>query len=311
MRGIVEVYFGGECIFKEENMIVDQGKEIVVDMLTLQVLDTHAGEAGYYAASSMNTPFIGFGQSLAMSISGGAHGASGLDNLASTGYLTSSLSGYSADPPRPTDKNLIVPHPHNTGISGFPICPNFINFSGAPELDPGYLHYGCFMPSGGYDTYASSLHDYNHAGVMDPSGFLYPNPRIITERVQGNALSSVYGVSVSADGQYEDSHSEVNYYIWMSLNDLDFFRDKYGGFQSIGLFFFDYYKTREIMKSPNFLRVHGTDILKRPLYTFSIDLLPKFKLFSKKVFQTGPLLGLHASKLTGTDGIGIVWRIIF
>ena len=329
MQGIVEIYGineddSKELLFKGENLIVDSGKETIVDMLTTKILPHEP--SGYYDMRRFNPMFMAFGQVREIEVSGGAHSTSSLDSSA-TNYATLSALGLSSYPttgPKPTDSKV------NESGSDFDIFPNYLNFSG--EYTSDYTHdemvsFGTYIPSAGTaDGYPGNNYTLTYQACINSEGYIYPNSN--NYEVRGSPTteaSTLYGVaSLQAAGGVAVEPNEVIYGLHMTGSDIGFLHHHYIGLQYLGLYTIDYFATRNKLGTHEFLTPGANNSTPgQPQWVLTKDTNPVMRLFAKKALINGPLVGPYShfddgnaasvtfAALYPKKGVAIVYRVKF
>jgi len=342
MRGYVEIYridedSKEELILQEgDNLIVNTGKELIVDMLTFRRLPHEDPIA--YDLSNFCRLFMGFGQTPLAEVSAGAHVTSSLASSSNNINQTNDagVSAIQTIPPNPRDTQIHAPEQE------FSLMPNHINlfnndYGGAGiESDPDLTglanaerwRRGCFYPSGVGDGGRwlaggfPELLAVNYTGVMNSDGIIYPNGYELSSRVQGTEASATFGVS-NISGVYNPFVDRaVRIEVHLADYDAGFVGTHYGNFQQIGLFGLDYYKTRKKVGLPliDLRTAEVWQFAQKPVYNLRVATNPVFKLFSKKSIGNGQNLGFFADTentsgagSTGNPRFGIVirWNLFF
>lgn len=327
MQGSVEIYAikddgSQELIFEGDNLIVDSGRETIVDLLTTKILPHEP--SGYYDMQRFTPMFLAFGQVREVEVSGGAHITSSLDS-SGTNYNTLSaydLSSYTASPPKPTDTRTNEPE------SDFDVFPNYLNFSG--QYTGTYTHdemvsLGTYLPSAGTaDGFPGNNYTLTHQACINSEGFIYPNSNTYETRSASTEAASLYGLQslVAARGTLAEPN-EVIYGLHMTGHDIGFLHTHYLGMQYMGLYTIDYFATRSKLGTYEFLTPGANNATPgQPQWVLDKDTNPVMKLFSKKSLISGPLMGLFSDFLNGPasvtlaalydlKGVAIIWRVRF
>lgn len=320
MRGYVEIYkkdsSNGEesLVYKGSNLIVNTGKELLIDMLTFKRLPYEGPTS--YDLSNFCRLFMGFGQTPLASLSAGAHATSSLASSSTNIAQTNSAGVSAVQTPTVNPRDLTL----HDASQEFELMPNhtnlFFNDYNTPAgFDPDLTglssaernRRGCWYPSGVGDggrfpaASLSELLALNYTGVMNSDGIVYPNPGELSGRVQGNEASATFGVS-NISGIYDPlTDRAVRLELHLSDYDAGWAWAHYGNFQQLGLFGIDYYATRKKVGLPLIdLRSSVVrDFLLQAVYNLRVATNPVFKLFSKKAISNGEHLGFYPD----TDGI--------
>jgi hypothetical protein len=334
MKGVVEVYSTvdgkiQDLLYQEDNMILDSGKEALVDMLTTKILP-HENSA-LYKVKNFYPIFFGIGQTRAIEVSGGAHYTSSLASSATNQNTLSAfdLSSYMTKPPIPTDTKT------NEESSDLSVFPNYLAFSGDyPEYtEAEMISKGTYVLSGGIGEGWDSANQYtfNALSAVNSEGYIYP-PSYIFDNSVGPA-SEDYALQgpcpLSAVGATPvDTDTEVVIGIHFHGRDIGFLYTHYLSFQYIGLYTLDYYATRDKLKNQagyetTFIKASGAYYPPANMYHLSRSTNPVMRPFAKKALQMGPLLGPYTefNQVGGAippydtaydkRGIAIIWRLKF
>lgn len=326
MQGHVEIYSIDEdtkemeLLFEGENLILDSGKETIVDMFTCKILPHEP--SGYYDLQRFAPMFFSIGQVREIEVSGGAHSTSSLDSSGDN-YATLSalgLSSYATRGPTPKDTKINEPE------SDLAVFPNYLNFSAEY---PEYSHdemvaLGTFLPaSGAADGYGGvNQYTLTYQNCINSEGYIYPNSTVYQNRTGlGTEATALYGLQpLASAGGRTPGVNETIYGIHFTGRDIGFLHHHYLGFQYIGLHTMDYYATRDKIGSPDFLTPDGS-VPTTKLWTLTRDTNPVMRPFAKKALINGPLLGPYSEFADGNAasvtfsseydrrGIVILWRI--